>query len=43
MDHLYAEGTFIAAKNDPSRKLLIKWYLGRVTIVLLSMTRRRNY
>jgi hypothetical protein len=30
MDHLYAEGTFIAAKNDPYRKLLIKRYLGRV-------------
>jgi hypothetical protein len=30
MLNLYADGTFITAKNDPTRKLLIKRYLGRI-------------
>ena len=30
MDNIYQEGSFTSAKNDPSRKLVIKSYLGRV-------------
>jgi hypothetical protein len=30
MDNLFAEGTFITAKNAPAQKLLIKRYLGRI-------------
>jgi hypothetical protein len=30
MDNLYAEETLITAKNDPTRKLRIKRYLGRI-------------
>lgn len=30
MDQLYADGTFIIAKSDPTCKLIIDRYLGRI-------------
>jgi hypothetical protein len=30
MDNIYQEGSFTSAKNDPSRKLVIKRYFKRI-------------
>lgn len=30
MDNIYQEGSYITAKNDPSRKLIIKRYIKRI-------------
>jgi hypothetical protein len=30
MDNIYQEGSFTSAKNDPTRKLVINRYLGRI-------------